>query len=1122
MTQEPAAVQQVVHVESGFGYGCVGADIHVFGDGKPVYLLFGHRQVTGLESQWLRAQPSRMLDARAEVVDFTGRADELEKLATWRDADTRFAVRWVHGEGGQGKTRLANLLATESQRMGWKVVDAVHGTDAHPPAEGSQDLRLDGHKGVLLLVDYADRWPISDLSWLFHNRLLRRSVPARILLIGRSASGWPALRGKLNQLRESIDTSDQHLPPLPDDGSARDRMFTTARECFTRHYPHLTDPHAITPPGPLGHPDFGLTLAVHMAALVAVDAAAHGRRAPADVVGLTVYLLDREHENWRQLYENAERGLGFRTPDAVMARTVFAATLAGPTHRQAARTVLELLMPQAPTEQILTDHAVCYPPTDPARAHTLEPLLPDRLAEDFLALMLPGSPITGYPTDDWASTASAALLRRNLDGTAPAWTPRAVSYLAAAADRWPHVGDGHLYPVVKADPRLALDAGSAALTVLARIGDGEFLDGGLLGVLESIDAVLPGRHFDLDVGIASVAERLTARRLADTRDPGDQAVLHSNLSTRYDSAGLGSKALISAEEAVKIFRPLAEAAPDKNLGGLAGSLINLSSYLSAQGRRAEALVATEEATGIFRQLAEADPDKHLPGLSGALLNLGNELSARGEKERALRVTLEAAAILDRLAKTEPSRHMLPLALCVDSLSLLFSDVGRPEHALEGSEGAIGLLRLLSETDPGACLPDLARALRNRCLLLYDLGRLQEALQAAQEVVTVHRRLVEANPDAHRPALAASLDNFGGYLVSAGRLDEALPVLQEAAGMYRRLMSEVNPDVYPANFAKALNNLSAAFARLGRLDEALPVLQEATDINRRLAEADPDAHLLDFAGALDNLGALLAGMQRPEVLLAVQEAVVARRRLAETDPDAHLSRLATSLNDLAGRLRASGRLQEALSATREAVVVRKRLAEVDPDVYQADLAKTLVNLAGLLSDLGQDGALPAAHEALGIWWRLVEADPATHLPNLAVSVNSLAGLLTKLGRRSEALAAAEEVVETLRRLAAADPAAYRPFIANALWGVARMRAADDSGLPHARAAIEEAVFLFLQLASRSPQAYADDLRGVLGSYVTVLDKLGLTEKADKIRKVVVASATIQDVYQALADRTGPRT
>jgi len=215
-TGQPGGNALVVTAVAGNAYGVIGADIHVFGNGTPVYLLFEHHRLRNTDPRWLRAQPSRMLDARAEVVEFTGREAELAGLVAWRDAQPPFAVRWLHGEGGQGKTRLAARLAADSERAGWKVVDAVHGTDTHPPARDSQDLRLDGTKGVLLLIDYADRWSQTDLSWLFQNTLLYRGVPARVLLIARSVNAWSGVRGMLARSGRTPDISDQRLllPPL--------------------------------------------------------------------------------------------------------------------------------------------------------------------------------------------------------------------------------------------------------------------------------------------------------------------------------------------------------------------------------------------------------------------------------------------------------------------------------------------------------------------------------------------------------------------------------------------------------------------------------------------------------------------------------------------------------------------------------------------------------------------------------------------------------------------------------------------------------------------------------------------------------------------------------------------
>src|SRR6185369_1165875 len=105
---------------------------------------------------------SRMLDARYSIVPFTGRRDELAQLLQWREEGGRLAARWLYAPGGQGKTRLAAEFAAQSSADGWRVVTATHGPGS---LSSSQDLSMDNHAGVIVVVDYADRWPLSHLKW---------------------------------------------------------------------------------------------------------------------------------------------------------------------------------------------------------------------------------------------------------------------------------------------------------------------------------------------------------------------------------------------------------------------------------------------------------------------------------------------------------------------------------------------------------------------------------------------------------------------------------------------------------------------------------------------------------------------------------------------------------------------------------------------------------------------------------------------------------------------------------------------------------------------------------------------------------------------------------------------
>jgi hypothetical protein len=143
-----------------------------------------------------------------------------------------------------------------------------------------------GATGLLIVVDYADRWALNNLTWLFKNSLLHQlGMRTRVRMIARGLDAWPAVCGLLDT--HQADTSATHLPDLPPDGD-RPTMFTTARDRFAAIYQH-PQPRAIGPPSRLGDAEFGLTLTVHMAALVAVDAAAHGERPPEGMDALTRY-----------------------------------------------------------------------------------------------------------------------------------------------------------------------------------------------------------------------------------------------------------------------------------------------------------------------------------------------------------------------------------------------------------------------------------------------------------------------------------------------------------------------------------------------------------------------------------------------------------------------------------------------------------------------------------------------------------------------------------------------------------------------------------------------------------------------------------------------------------------
>ena len=85
----------------------------------------------------------------------------------------------------------------------------------------------------------------------------------------------------------------------------------------------------------------------------------------------------------------------------------------------------------------------------------------------------------------------------------------------------------------------------------------------------------------------------------------------NNLSVRLAEVGRRGEALAPIEEAMQIYRRLAQAAPEAYLPDLASAWNNLSNRLAAAGPRGEALAPMEEAVGIRRRLATAAPEADL-------------------------------------------------------------------------------------------------------------------------------------------------------------------------------------------------------------------------------------------------------------------------------------------------------------------------------------------------------------------------------------------------------------------------------------------------------------------------------------------------------------------------------
>ena len=377
--------------------------------------------------------PSRLLDVRFEIVPFTGRRKDLERLEQWRDASLVRAVRVVYAPGGYGKTRLAAKFVTESQKKKWTTVQAFEGQSVMMGEERFDISSVTLEAGLLLVVDYAERWAPEDLRLLCAYDKWPSEYPLRFLFLARPNS-W--LQGLEHELTDnlSFEVDYQELDAVPTVTDEREQMFITARDRFAVAS-GIEDPNAIRIPSGLTGSSFAGILNIHMAALVAVDAFSTHRKRPVNhPEALSQYLLRRERNHWSRMYD-ARR---IDSTPTVMRRVTFVAALTGEVPVQKATQVLEAAglahdPPQA--QALLDDHEMCYPSA--TEDCVLAPLYPDRLAEDFVALTLPGYRLTSG--DRWTQPVPQKIIDLFGNTIRTGGELRAVTLLREAALRWPHL-----------------------------------------------------------------------------------------------------------------------------------------------------------------------------------------------------------------------------------------------------------------------------------------------------------------------------------------------------------------------------------------------------------------------------------------------------------------------------------------------------------------------------------------------------------------------------------------------------------------------------------------------------------------------------------------------------------
>jgi tetratricopeptide (TPR) repeat protein len=428
----------------------------------------------------------------------------------------------------------------------------------------------------------------------------------------------------------------------------------------------------------------------------------------------------------------------------------------------------------------------------------------------------------------------------------------------------------------------------------------------------------------LPVGLVDAAI-VTYRTLLKVAEEVEQkcSLLH-NLSISLREAGDRTGALDTIRKAVETRRRLAATNSARYEPDLANSLNTLSNCLVESGDRTGALDTIREAVEIRRRLAATDSARYDPELAFGLHSLSNCLSEAGDRTGALDTIREAVGIDRRLAATNPARYDPDLALSLNTLSNHLGEAGDRKGALDTIREAVGIYRCLADANPARYEPDLAGILNNLSNCLGEAGDRAGALDTIHEAAGVYRRLAVANPARYDPDLAMSLHNLSDRISKAGDRTRALDVIREAVEIRRRL-AVANPARYDPDLAMSLHNLSDRTSKAGDRTGALDAIREAVGIYRRLAATNSARYDPDLALSLHTLSnCLIESGDRTGALDTIREAVEIRRRFAAANPARYDPDLALSLNTLSNCLSETGDRTGAIEAKNEAVELTRRV------------------------------------------------------------------------------------------------------------------------------------------------------------------------------------------------------
>lgn len=303
------------------------------------------------------------------------------------------------------------------------------------------------------------------------------------------------------------------------------------------------------------------------------------------------------------------------------------------------------------------------------------------------------------------------------------------------------------------------------------------------------------------------AEARAAYRLATTEEPGSHAAW-LGLALFEQSAQRAQESKDAFQRALTLAR--AGGKPER----LAATLV-ASGHLDREHERFdEARNAWQEALALFRRLADAAPEQHLPEVASTLGDLANLDLDMGRISAARSAYAEAIGIYQPLEKTHPNAYAPILAALRSNSGILASLGGKTDDARRLFEQALQSQRPLARPGTtGLQRADLARTLFNLGLLDHRLKQLPRASASYSEALALYQELAREQPMTYSADLADTLNNLGILQREERRLTEAALSLRGALTAYRTAARD-----QPDRFRQTIQRVEA---KLRELEQANP-------------------------------------------------------------------------------------------------------------------------------------------------------------------------------------------------------------------------------------------------------------------------------------------------------------